>query len=424
MFKLKIVFLKQNEFEDFESKHELKNFYQTISYGHLMTKFGFQENYIGFVEGDTLIGASLILSRPIFMGFKYGYAPHGLLLNYTSNEYLEQIAKKLKSFLLKQGFLILKIDPLIIKSIRDKDGNIISENVNIQPIMDLLKKLDFSHCGFNNYLESVKPRWHAILPIENLTTNQLFYNMEKQVRNKLRKSIKFGIEIYKGTSTDIEKMYSFIKEKGNYSLKYYEEFQKTFNDNFEIYFARLNTNIYVLNSTKLYDKESEINDYLSNIIQNEGSKGKDMRNILNKKMESDRVLASYKRHLIKSTKLLKDYPDGLIIGGSIIIKYADTITFLIDGYNKDFSNLSPNYLSKWYIIEKYSHTGIKYFDLNAISGDFKNKDNKYKGLNESKMGFNSIGYEYIGEFNLIVNKPIYALYRGTKDNYSPKNQQK
>ncbi|MGN1000814.1 MAG: lipid II:glycine glycyltransferase FemX [Bacilli bacterium] len=420
---MKIVNLKYSEFEQFARNHPLRNYYQSVAYGTLMTNFGFKASYIGFVHNGNLIGASLILHRPIFMGFKYGYAPHGLLINYNDYKLLPEAVKKMKSYLFKQSFLILKIDPLIVKSIRDQDGNIINQNNELDKIMSCLKNTGFSHCGFNNYLEAVKPRWHAILDMRNEKATELFYDLEKQVRNKLRKAVKFGVEIYKDNTNNIEQIYEFIKNKGNYSLKYYQEFKNNFQDSFEIYLAKINTEVYVSNSKHLFEKESEVNDYLNNVIQEEGYKGKDMRTVLNKKMESDRILASYKKHLIISTQLLKDHPEGLLIGGAVVIKYGNQINLLIDGYTEEYNNLCPGYLTKWKIIEKYAQSEISFFDLNAISGDFTDT-NRYKGLNEAKLGYNSLATEYIGEFNIIINKPMYALYRNTKDKYNLKEQKK
>ena len=420
---MKVVALKPEEFEQFAKNHPLRNYYQSVQYGNLMKNFGFNALYVGFVHNKKLIGASLILNRQIFMGFKYGYAPHGLLINYNDYNFIPIAIKKLKSFLLKQSFLILKIDPLIIKSIRDKEGNIINQNNELEKIMSTLKNAGFLHCGFNNYMEAVKPRWHAILDIKDKEAAELFFNLEKQVRNKLRKAVKFGVEIYKDNTNDIEKMYSFVAHKGTYSQKYYKDFLNNFADDVELYFAKLNTEIYVSNSTILYEKEQEKNNYLNNYIQDEGSKGKDMRTILNKKMESDRILASYKKHLVRSTNLLRDYPDGIIIGGAIVVKHGNTINLLIDGFTEEYNNLCPNYLLKWRIIEKYANSEIEQFDLNAISGNFS-KDNKYRGLNEAKLGYNSLATEYIGEFNITINKPIYSLYRNTKNKYNIKEQQK
>lgn len=420
---MKVVNLKLDAFTEFVKNSKLDNFYQSVEYGNLMSKFGFSASYVGFIHDDSIIGASLILNRPIFMGFKYGYAPHGLIVDYNNMDMLPEMIKRLKSFLFKKSYLIIKIDPLIVKSVRDEEGKILESNPNIDNIMLKLKKNGFNHCGFNNYMEAVKPRWHAILNIANKDAPTLFYELEKNVRNKLRKAVKYGIEIYKDNTFDIEKMYEFISNKGNYSLRYYKEFKNSFDNKFELYFARINTEVYVENSKQLYEKESEINDYLNNLIQNEGLKGKDMRTILNKKMESDRILSSYKNHLVIATKLLKEYPNNLIIGGAIVINHNNKLYLLIEGYNDQYNNLGAGYLMKWKIIEKYAKSGIEYFDLNAISGDFTD-NNKYKGLNEAKLGYNSKAIEYIGEFNLIVNKPMYALYRNTKDKYSLKEAKK
>lgn len=420
---MKIVNLKKQKFDEIAKGHPLSSYYQSVSYGKLMTSSGFKANYIGFVHKDLLVGVSLILSKEIFMGFKYGYAPHGILINYEDTEIINELLKKFKNYLFKKGYLIAKMDPLIIKSIRDRRGNVIEENTNIDEIMKNLKSNGFIHCGFNNYLESVKPRWHARLEIKNKNSQELFFNLDKNIKNKLRKASKFGIEVYKAQGSEIGTMYEFIKNKGNYSLNYYKNFAKTFGDDFEIYFAKMNTSSYVANSSTLYERELQVNDELNEMIQDMGLKGKDVRSILNKKMQSDKVVASYKKHLIFSTKLLKENPDSIIIGGAIAIKHNNTLNFLIDGYLPEFKSLSPAYLTKWKIIENSIDSGIEYFDLNAIVGEFGSNE-KYRGLNESRLGFNSNAIEYIGEFNVICNRPMYNLYRGTKDKYTLKRQKK
>ena len=52
-------------------------------------------------------------------------------------------------------------------------------------------------------------------------------------------------------------------------------------------------------------------------------------------------------------------------------------------------------------------------DLNGITADFS-KDNPYRGLNEFKLSWNPKVYEYIGEFDFIINQNKYALLWSTK----------
>lgn len=422
---MQIVQISKEKFNDLVKDNSQCDYYQTIEYGNLMSKFGFNANYIAIYKNNEIVGISLILSHQIFMNFKYGYAPHGILCNYTDYSLIPELIKTLKNYLFKQGYLILKIDPLIVKSIRDKKGNIIQSNPEIDKIMNILKQNKMIHCGFNNYMEAVKPRWHSIINIKEKSADELFYYLDKSLKNKLRKAVKFGVKIYKNNDSNIDDIYNFIKEKGNYSIEYYKNFKNEFKDKFEIYYAKIDTQQYVKNSTYLYEKESETNDYLNNLIQSQNSKGKDLRAIINKKIESDKILSSYKKHLIRATNILKDNPEKFLIGGAIVINHNNKLYLLIDGYNKEYGNLNPNYLLKWKIIEKYAHKEIEIFDLNAISGNFTNNiSNKYRGLNEAKLSFGGNGIEYIGEFNLICNKTMYSLYRNTKQKYNIKDQKK
>ena len=49
-------------------------------------------------------------------------------------------------------------------------------------------------------------------------------------------------------------------------------------------------------------------------------------------------------------------------------------------------------------------------NLNGIVGEFEQK-NEYSGLNEMKLGFNSIVTEYVGEFDIVLNNFAYNLYK-------------
>lgn len=405
---MKIANISAQDFDIYASNHKYSNYYQSSCYGYLISNYGLKPMYLGFYEGTTIIGVTLILYKTPFLGFKYGYAPRGLLIDYENYSEVIKITKELKSYLLKDRFMFLKIDPLVFNTKRDKKGAILETNEHKNNIFECLKSSGYYFCGNSNEFESIKPRWLAILDL-NKNEEELFENFSKNIKNKIRKAMKFGIEVYKDNSK-LEDIYPFIKNKGNYSLKYYKDLFNCFNNKAELYVSKLNTEKFVEGTRILYEKEQEYNGYLNNIISRDGYKGKDIKKILSKKMESDRLLVIYKEYLVKSISLLKDYPDGIIIAGSIIIKNNDTVHLLIDGYNIEYSKLCPLYLARWEIIKTYLNNNYKYFDMNAVTGIF-DEGNKYKNLNDLKFGYNALAYEYIGEFNLIINNPMYTLYK-------------
>ncbi len=408
---MRIVKLSPEAFDNYIASINYCSYFQTSAYGHLLSKFGLKEEYIGLEENGGLVGALLLLHKPIFMGFKYAYVPRGIILDYNNQALVHTAMKELKSHLLKDHFLMLKMDPLIVCSKRDRKGNIIGKNPSVNQIIETLKSCGFTHCGFNSYFESVKPRFEAELDLRHDSAT-LFKNLSKQTRNKLRKATKYGLSVYKDNKYNFAQIYNLIKDKDNVSLKYYEQMHQLFGDNCELYYAKLNTRMYVENSKYLYEKELEINDYLTNIIQSNGYKGKNMSSVLNKKMESDKLLSAYKKYMVEATELLKDHPEGLIVGATITLKQKNKIFLIVEGFDRRYKNLAANYLTKWKIIEKYANSNIQFFNLNAIAGKFNKEENKFKGLNEMKLSYNSIANEYIGEFNLIINSAMYSLYKG------------
>ena len=420
---MKVVTIDINTFNNFVLNHPYGNFYQTSSYGSLMNKYGLKDLYLGFVEGTNMIGVTLIIHKPVCMGFKYAYAPGGIVMDFTNTNIVMDVFKALKNYLFKERFLVFKMDPNIVISIRDKKGQVLEDNDSKNVIMNNLKAAGLFHCGFNNYFESVKPRWHAVLNI-NKDASTIFNNLDKRTRNKLRRATKFGVEVYKDNSNDVSKVYEFIKANGKYSLNYYQDMANSFGADLEVYFAKLNTSTYVENSRIAYEREIEINEYLNQIIQSNGYKGKNMSKILNKKMESDKLLGAYKGYLVHSTEVLKNNPDGLIIAGAIVIKYKNKVNLLIEGFNKEYTKLCPSYLIRWKIAEKYAGSEYVEFDMNAIAGKFGKTPNKYAGLNESKFSYNAKAEEYIGEFNMITNTPMYSLYKSLSPENNMNNQKK
>ncbi len=411
---MKIITLKEKEFDDFVLTHKYRNYHQTSNYAKVMKNEGYDYHYLGFLNNSNeLIGATLILYKKVWLGYKYAYAPYGFLIDYTNNDLIEELTTKLKKLLLKQKFMYLKINPLIHCTERQKDGKIISYNPEINDILEILKNSGYIHFGFNKYFETINPRWNAITKLTT-TNEKLYYMLDKQVRNKISKATRSGIEIYKANDEDIEILYNFIKKKDNKDIKYYQSILENYKGQAEIYLACINPEKYVRMSQEYYEKEVNINEEYNQLLQKKSSKLQNITKILNSKMESDKKLGIYQANLLKATTIFQDYPAGIIIGGALVIKYNNGVNLLIEGFNKKYSNYNPNYLLKWELMKKFNNEGYNYFDLNGIVGEFNIK-NKYSGLNEMKLGFNSSVVEYIGEFDLIINKTAYRIYKNKQN---------
>jgi lipid II:glycine glycyltransferase (peptidoglycan interpeptide bridge formation enzyme) len=208
---------------------------------------------------------------------------------------------------------------------------------------------------------------------------------------------------------NFELFYELIRNNTTKSKEYYRKLAGYFNtdyNKFEIFFAKLNPDIYINNFQYLLKKEQEKNDALSKRMKN--SKDGGSLKLVNKKMFSDRLIEKYRKEIIRATSVYKIFPDGIIIGTCGIIRNNKEIRFLIDGYNEQVNYIHSVSLIKWEIIKIYHSAGYRNFSLGAIHSNFD--DEKYKGLFQSKIGFGGDIIEYPGDFDLVTNKYLYTIY--------------
>ena len=412
---MKIVKLNSEQFDRFALTHKYRNYYQSSMYANVMKKFGYHSQFLGIAnENNKLIGATLIIYKEIFMGSKMAYAPRGPLFNYENEDDTKELTEKLKKILGKQGFMILRIDPYIPLTIRDYEGNTLNFNNKGNNIIENLKKAGFIYKGKTLFFETEKPRWEALVILQR-DIREIFSKADKRTRNKIRRATNSGIEIIKDSNNNIKKLYNFIKNKEKKPLSYFQKICEFFEDKVEIYYAKINTETFLINSRRNYEKEMEYNSILAQKVQDTSLDEKERNNHLNKKMESDKLITSYKNNLLKATDLLKNNPDGIIIAGAMIIKYDNAAYLIAEGIDEEYSYLNASYLIKWQLINDYNSQGLKYLNLNGIAGEFEN-ENPYNGLNESKLGFNTTITEYIGEFDIILNNFKYNLYKKINKN--------
>lgn len=401
--------LTNKEFSDFTSQFPYKSFYQTPEYAFVMNHEKNDVFFIGLIDDNYILAAcSIIIEKK--NGFKYAYTPRGFLIDFNDYNLVEQFTKLLKEFLGKKDIVALKINPLIVKTIYNNDKQVIYTNKHYDSIFEQLLKLGYNHCGYNDYFEAIKPRFEAILNIEDNIDN-IFSNVDKSYRNKIKNAIEDGIHIYKGDYNELKYLYEQSKYKYPRSYNFLQDVYKNFNQKgmIDLYYAKLNTEEYLINSQKEHEQiEKQTNNINYKIMENTS---KNKNKLINQKIETDSLLNKFENKLVTATSLLQQHPNGIILASIMIIKYYGTIYMFMDGYDKNYRYLNAKHLLLWKIIEEYSKKGFKKFNLGGISNI--NKDEKYKGLNEFRMNFGSCAIEYIGDFELVTNNTLYFMYKKT-----------
>ena len=383
------------EFNNFVKNNIIGNFYQSINYAMLKAEEGFDYEYIGLVDNTEIIGAALILYKKLG-GCYYGYSPRGFLIDYSNQFILETFTNLIKDYYKKKNFAFIKINPEIaIGKLNKKTLNFeYNENYNV---INNLNRCRYKKLKSNMYFEALLPRINAIVNLEEMDID-LF---SKNTRNKIKKGLRKGLTLELAFQDKIGVLANFLNDNLNKDTYYYSDLYNVFKktNDVDYFLIKVNYKEFLINSQNYYNYELARNSHLNDkMIKKVNS------NIINAKMNSDKALLSYKNDIAEASKYVNENVDTYV-AGAIVIKYDNRITIQISGFDRELKRYASNYFLYFAILAHYKGE-YKYADLNGITADF-DKDNPYHGLNKFKMGFNPDIYEYIGEFDLVINEASY-----------------
>lgn len=385
-----------NEFTNYQKSHSLSSYHQTINYGILMAENTHDYDLIGYVDdNNTIYGASLIIIKKIGK-YLYGYAPKGFLIDYSNEYLLKKFTEDIKNYYKRKGLVFIKINPEIaIGEINTKTFQVTyNQNNNITNIL--------INCGYkklkdNLYFESMLPRFNGFIKTKDFNIN----NIDKNTKNKIKKAIRKGLVFEKAEKKDLDIFYNFIKHKKEKSINEYKDFYTVFEkDNaVDLFLVKIDYNRFLINSQQAYEEELVKNNYYNELLIKSNNP-----KLINKKMNSDKTLLSYKNDILEATKGLQENINQYI-AGALVVKHNNKASIVMSGYDQAFKRFAPNYFLHYSIINYYLNT-YDYIDLNGMTGDFTD-NNPYNGLNRFKLGFNPKVYEFIGEFDLIIDELLY-----------------
>ena len=277
---MQIKTLSIKEFQDFCENYNYKNFHQSIHYAFLKSEEGYEYELIGYTDGDNIYAAALVLVK-LLNGYLYAYVPEGFLIDYNNYELLENFTNDLYKWYKNDGITFIRINPRIpIAKIDKKSLNPIYNN-NYQ-LIDLFRKLGYVKIDNSLYFDSILPRFDAIINLNDFN----IMKTNKNTRNKIKKSIRKGLNFEKSDSQNMDILYKFIKNKIHKDMFHYSDYYNIFSkDNAIDYFlVSIDNEKLIINSQKAYEKELENNEKLNQkLIYYSSNKN------IKKKMNSDKA---------------------------------------------------------------------------------------------------------------------------------------
>ncbi len=410
---LKLKNIEKEKFDEYIKNHPTKShFLQSVAWGELCkVKKHLTPFYLGLVnESDQLVGATLLLQKHLPLNYSYFYAPRGFVIDYNKKELVKTMTKKVVDFAKSKKAIFVKIDPdIILKSINylneeNELGN------NAEEIFQTLKKCGFKHLGFTKNFETMQPRYTFRIDLTN-DLETIEERFSKTTKQRIAKSLKLETEVEIGTKDDIKEFYNLMmltesrKDFVSYNEDYYETLYEIFNGNknskADLFLGKVNLDKTI---ESLEKSKKTINNQISIMpIDNLSKSAKNKLKELNKQKEN------ITEDIEKYKKYKEEYGNNLTLSAHMIIKYGNKAWVLYAGNHNILSETYVNYNTYFEHIKNCKEEGIEIYDQFGTIGDLSS-NNPRIGLHEFKKKFGGDYIEFLGEWDYIINKPMYFIF--------------
>lgn len=388
--------------------------------------------YIGGFDGngEIVLASMIILRRIPYVNRYMGYIPRGFTCDYQNRELLKEFTSFLREYGKKNRIAFITIDP----DIHLKENE---EAINYgEEIRESLLKLGYINKKAENF-ENIQPNFVFRLDIDGAEEGE---EKKKRIFNNFTSKTRYNIKVAQDRGLTVE-----AYDKNNINDDVLEEFHKLMvitgkRDNFitrpKKYFGNMIDKMYPycrLYMVKYdYNKDFErINEKLTSQLKNKERlehRRKDTEEKLNQEKDADKLdkllkkLKDIEKNISEAErqissfnvriKEIEEFKDKgqVYVSGAIYLYYGDKGWYLYGASHNILRDTMPNFLMQWSMIEDSIALGCSIYDFRGVSGDL-NPENPLYGLYKFKKGFSGKFVEFIGEFELVIDKNIYRMFK-------------
>ncbi len=407
---MSLIELEQGEFIAFSQAHPLALFFQSPHWLEVKKPNGWAGKLLGLKENGVLVAATAILIKKVSgIGVKFAYAPRGFLLDYEEDGLLERFTGAMKDYLKQEGVAFLKVNPYVDYQLRDIDGQPLPETANAR-LMERFLKLGYQHHGFYVDMDDktdLEPRWISVLDLTGKTIDDVYQGMRSGTKwgvNNARKNFLTVVEADENNIHVFKELMQHTADRRGFldrPLSYYREMFSVLHraNAAKVLYVEINFKELLAHTQKRFEDNAA---RLEKISQNP-KKVRQTAEIMSEQPTLEKRIATLKNDIAT-------HGETKIIAGGWYMLYGKEVVYLFGASYKPFMRYNSQYLLQYEMIDYAISNGYERFNFYGIDGNFS-EDSPNFGLFDFKRGFGATVRELIGEFDLIISKPKFLLYR-------------
>lgn len=394
--------ITNQEHDAFVKSHPNGDLLQLTKWAETKKLTGWYSRSIAVGENGEIKGVGQLLFKKIpKLPFTLCYVSRGFVTDYDNKDALSQLLEEAKKVAKDEKAYAIKIDP----DVEVEHGSEALKN---------LRNLGFRHKGFKEGLSKdyIQPRMTMITPIDK-SDEDIIQSFERRNRSKVRLALKRGTKVERAGREGLKTFAHLMQITGERDgfltrdISYFENIYDALHDDgdAELFLVKLEP------KPVLETVNSEITD-LENEIEKLQNKKQDKKT-LNKINDANNKIKKSQDLKNDLLELEKEHPDGIYLSGALLMFAGNKSYYLYGASSNDFRDFLPNHHMQYTMMKYARDHGATTYDFGGTDNN-PDKESDHYGLWTFKKVWGTYLSEKIGEFDYVLNQPLYQLIEQVK----------
>ena len=395
---LKLLNIINTEHNRFVESHNNGDLLQLTDWAQSKKLTGWYSRRIAAGDGNgNVLGVAMLLFKEIPKTKRtLCYISRGFVCDYSDRKLVKFMLDETLKIARDENAYAIKIDPdLPLEAHRHT--------------ITFLEKLGFKHRGLADGMskDNIQPRQTMVTDIAK-DDKTLLQSFERNNRTKVRNAIRRGTVVYKAGRNELPVFVELMKETGERDgfltrdITYFESLYDHLHPNghLELFLVKLMPEeVSVSLQTDLYKVEEEMEKAHR---KKESSKKENQLKDLSNRREK------LSGQLVEIEVVKQEHPEGIILAGALLAQSGHKAYYLYGASSDSYREYLPNHHLQFEMMKYARENGAKTYDFGGVSVS-PEKDSPHFGLWQFKKVWGTEVSEKIGEFDYVINKPVYTM---------------
>lgn len=392
-----------NEAHDyFVKQHPNGDLLQLTKWAESKQLTGWYSKRIAVGRDNEVAGVGQLLFKPVpKLPFTLCYVSRGFVCDYNDKEVVNALTSFAVEVARAERAYAIKIDPDVeVKAAGD--------------LIEYMQSLGYRHKGFEDGLSKryIQPRMTMITDIDQ-EDEPLIQSFEKNNRSRVKLSQKKGTEAYIAGREDLKTFAALMKETGE---------RDGFLTRDVSYFENIYDALHPDGDAELFLVKL-VPSHVMPKIQEEYNMLEAKKQKLEQKKDQKKAQNQLKDIALQQTKLSKQltelkqlneaHPEGKILSGALLTFSGYKSYYLYGASSNEYRDYLPNHNMQISMMRYARSRGAKSYDFGGTDNN-PPKGSEHFGLWQFKKAWGTRLSEKVGEFDYVLNQPVYQLIEQVK----------